>query len=147
MTHALVVVAKNTNNVMVNKHIWIAILAIAFFSVSAFLIKDGGLTIRKSEEIQKLQDQKKQERAKLDTKTKDGFRVLLQFTDDKKKADGIKSKFVSQISNEIPCEVEWDEPKFKVYAGNFYSRAEAVSLLYKVRGTFTSAIIVKTKIK
>jgi hypothetical protein len=147
MTLALVVVAKNTNNVMVNKHIWIALLGIAFFSVSAFLIKDGGLTIRKSEEIQKLQDQKKVERVKLETKTKDGFRVLLLFTDDKAKADGIKSKFVSQISNEIPCEVEWDEPKFKVYAGNFYSRAEAVSLLYKVRGTFTSAIIVKTKIK
>lgn len=102
--------------------------------------------IVKPEELKRAQENRKNEKNKPNVKTVEGYTVLLYFTDDKDAAESMKRRFSNQFENKYPCNVEWHEPKFKVFAGNFLTKAEAVSLLYKVRGSYSNAMIVKTKI-
>jgi hypothetical protein len=102
--------------------------------------------INKPEQLKKIQEQRKLDRLRPGAKTRDGFTVLLRFTDDKDDAENTRKRFVNQFEESFLCEVIWHEPKFKVFAGAFLTRAEAVNLLHKVRNSFPNAMIVETKI-
>jgi len=121
--------------------------------LTTFLIASFGVSLTlfdkeivKPEELKRTQENRKNERTKPNAKSREGFTVQLSFTDDKDVAENMKRRFSNQFENKYPCTVEWHEPNFKVFAGSFLTKAEAVSLLYKVRGSFDNAMIVKTKI-
>jgi hypothetical protein len=129
---------------MMNKLILTFLVMLIF---PAFLLAQGRLDIDKPDALRVLQEERMKERMKSDSKTLEGYRVLLYFSEDRSAADRVKSRFLNEFSANFDCDVEWDEPKFKVYAGSFISRAEAVELLYFVREKFPNAMIVKTKLR
>ncbi|MCO6495302.1 MAG: SPOR domain-containing protein [Bacteroidetes bacterium] len=130
---------------MIYRNIRFLFMIITFFIICSFTFQSG-VDIIKPSNLILAQENQKNERSKPNAQTRDGYKVLLYFTDDKSSADNIKSKFDQQFNSKFLCTVEWYEPKFKVFAGSFLTRAEAVALLYKVRGIFPNAMIVKTKI-
>lgn len=121
------------------------LLSITTLIASAWVFEHSGDIVKPTELIA-AQESQKSDRLKPNAKTRDGFTIQLFFSDDKTAADNIKSKFDSQFINKYVCTVEWYEPNFKVFAGAFLTRAEAVALLYKCKDSFPRAMIVKTKI-
>lgn len=94
------------------------------------------------------EEQEKRFRSKQLSKGKsvDGFTVQLRFTFEKEEAHSIKKRFLDEFEHAFIAEVIWHEPHFKVYAGAFHTRAEALALLYKARSSFPNAMIVRTQI-
>lgn len=121
-------------------------LIIITLGISSWTIKSIDGEIIKPGALIAAQESQKSERMKPNAKSREGYTVLLFFSDDKTAADKTKITFDQQFQNKYPCIVEWNEPKFKVFAGAFLTRAEAVSLLYKAREMFPKAMIIKTKI-
>jgi hypothetical protein len=135
--------SKINKNIM-NKLIFISLVALI---LPMTLAGQGRLDIDKPDALRILQEERMKERMKSDSKTLEGYRVLLYFSEDRSAAERVRSRFINEYSENFNCDLEWDEPKFKVYAGSFITRAEAVELLYFVREKFPNAMIVKTKLK
>jgi hypothetical protein len=125
-----------------NAYFLILCCACTVFITSAF-----SQDIEKPESLKRHQESQKSERNKMGGKSREFFTILLVFTDDKDVAEQTKRRFETQfVDKKYPTLVEWHEPKFKVFAGAFNSRAEAVSLLYKTRLQFPNAMIVKNRL-
>ncbi|MBI2967419.1 MAG: SPOR domain-containing protein [Bacteroidetes bacterium] len=76
-----------------------------------------------------------------------GYRVQLFFGSHKKDAMEVKSRFL-QDKKESDQEIYilYDQPYFKVRAGDFLIRMEAVKFLKEISGIFPNAFVVKDDI-
>jgi hypothetical protein len=79
-----------------------------------------------------------------DAKVK-GYHILIFNGDNRSKAESIKNKFETENPGYY-CEIKWDEPNFKVYAGQFTSKLECLKLSEAIKGKFPITIVVSDKI-
>jgi hypothetical protein len=148
MTLVLAVAAKNIKNVMVPKSLYYSLcwLLIGLSWVSFTPDDTNKPHINKPDELISYQEKRLKERLRPGSETQEGFAVMLRFSDDKEAMDQVRSRFLSMYETEgIPCKVVWQNPKFKVFAGEFLSRPEAVLLLARVRNDFPGAMVATIK--
>ncbi len=75
-----------------------------------------------------------------------GYRIQLYFGGERKNAQAIRSEFISSFPD-IPCYLLFQQPHFKVRAGDFRTRQEAVGFRKKIAGLFPSGFIVPDEVK
>lgn len=74
-----------------------------------------------------------------------GYRVQIFTGSSRKDAFNAQNRFL-QIHPEMRTYITYREPNFKVRAGDFRTRLEAVKLMEELKGMFTSLFIISEKI-
>lgn len=69
-----------------------------------------------------------------------GYRVQL-YSGDRKGAFDLKANFIKQFP-ELPCNVVYESPDFKVQIGNYRTQMEAECGLHEIRPVFKAAFVV-----
>jgi len=103
---------------------------------------EGTVLIETSPSIDALVRQKKQYNQNL--KTTDGFKIQLFYGGEKQSYE-VQNEFTMQFP-EIPAKLIFSSPQWKVQVGNFKTRLEADRALVEIKQSFSSAIILATKI-
>jgi len=75
-----------------------------------------------------------------------GYRVQIHFGPEKGKAMDVRTKFNSQY-NSISSYLDYQQPYFKIRAGDFRTKLEAYKLLQEISGSFPGAFIVSDDIE
>jgi hypothetical protein len=78
-------------------------------------------------------------------KSMSGFRIQIFSGSKRDKATELKTTF-EQLFGSIPVYLIYQQPNFKVRAGDFKTRIEAASLLEKIKSDFDIAFIVKDEV-
>jgi hypothetical protein len=77
--------------------------------------------------------------------TANGYRVQIFFGSNRQAAYNAQAKFINEYP-EIHTYVTYNEPNFKVHAGDFRTRLEAQKLASELAGMFPSLFIIPEKI-
>jgi hypothetical protein len=101
----------------------------------------GGITVHQSTEIQMLSIRFRQENSNVKLK---GYKVQIYFGD-RGKATEVKNTFSSAYP-EVPAEIDYLAPNFRVRVGNFRTNVEAEKFLRQIKGDYNSAYIVPDNI-
>lgn len=75
-----------------------------------------------------------------------GYRIQLYFGNDRNKAQEMRSEFL-QLYPEVPAYLIYQQPNFKVRAGDFRTRLEAAGFLRKINLHYANAFIVPDEVK
>jgi tRNA/tmRNA/rRNA uracil-C5-methylase (TrmA/RlmC/RlmD family) len=90
--------------------------------------------------------EKKAEYHRLTSGEQDGYRIKIHFDVDRDKAKAARAKF-SEKFPEYPTDEEYQQPYWVVLIGNFKTKLQAFESLKKIHPEFSSAFIVKAKIR
>ncbi len=102
----------------------------------------GGITVHQAPEIPMLSSRFKAEHAgKSDLK---GYRVQV-FVGDRAKASEIKAR-VNELYPDMPAEINYLAPNFRVRVGNFRTNLDADRFLRQIKADFNGAYIVPDEI-
>lgn len=74
-----------------------------------------------------------------------GYRIQYLFTTDRREMENIERKF-DQTYYSIPHEWEHDPPYYRLYAGSFVVRSNAMQLLAQIRQKFPEALLVNATV-
>ena len=77
----------------------------------------------------------------------DGFRIMLSFDQSRAKASRILNSATVRYGETYACVLEYDEPNFKVFMGEFVEYEDAAKVVNVVRRTYPMARVIKDKIK
>lgn len=115
-----------------------------FFIATAYSYsQQGKLTINQDKNITYLLNLKKE----INKTVNNSNRYKIQiYNGNRSGAQAAKSKFQTTFNNWTP-RVEYEEPNFKTWAGNFGTRLEADRALKKIKRIFPDAFIFKPKKK
>ncbi len=75
-----------------------------------------------------------------------GYRIQIYFGNDRNKAQELRSGFI-QLYPEAAAYLIYQQPNFKVRAGDFRTRLEAAGFLKKISLNFSNAFIVPDEVK
>jgi hypothetical protein len=151
MILALVVVVKNSNNVMdreCNMRVLLLVIILVFgggfanlFAQNSDTLTKGNAMIFKDPRIDYLQ---KVYSAKSNLKIvpKKVYRVQIIISKSRSEVNDAKAKFASKYP-EMPVYLSFEPPTFKLRVGTFIARQDAQSFLNEVRKIFPSSFIVE----
>lgn len=88
--------------------------------------------------------QKYQERFQDDSELT-GYRIQYLFTTDRREMENIERKF-DRTYHYIPHEWEHDPPYYRLYAGSFVVRSNAMQLLAQIRENFPEALLINSTV-
>lgn len=80
-----------------------------------------------------------------DANSAQGFRIQIYAGSDLNNANKIRADFILTF-RETPIHLDWDAPTFKVKAGDYISRTEAMKHLAEIRQMFPDAFVVPDEI-
>lgn len=80
-----------------------------------------------------------------DANTAQGFRIQVYAGSDLNNANKIRADFIITF-RETPVHLDWDAPTFKVKAGDYVSRSEAMKHLSEIRQMFPDAFVVPDEV-
>ena len=122
----------------------IAILALsAFFYSGVANAQRGEINISKDSKIDKLLTYQKEINQETDNDRR--FKIQI-FNGNLKNAQRLKSQFEYKYGN-IPANIKFETPNYKVWVGSFRNRLEAERALLKVKKKFPNAFLFKPKKK
>jgi hypothetical protein len=75
----------------------------------------------------------------------DGYTIQIYSGQNREEAMNAKKKMSSEVP-ELNADLEYNQPKFRVRAGNYFSRLEAQKDLLRLKRAFPNAILVPEKI-
>jgi len=75
----------------------------------------------------------------------DGFRIQYFFTNDRREMEKVEKEFRFEYER-IPTEWVHDPPYYKLFAGSFLSRIQAMRLLIRLRESFPGALLVHSPV-
>src|SRR5690625_6653297 len=75
----------------------------------------------------------------------DGFRIQYFFTNDRREMEKVEKEFRFEYER-IPTEWVHDPPYYKLFAGSFLSRIQAMRLLMRLRERFPGALLVHSPV-
>ncbi len=75
----------------------------------------------------------------------DGFTIQIYSGQNREEAMNSKKKMITDVSD-LTAELEYNQPKFRVRVGSYYSRLEAQKDLLRLKRPFPNAILVPEKI-
>ena len=116
-----------------------------FFFVSASAQTRGKVEVIKDPRIDTLAARRAELNRTLGTETISGFRVQIFTGTNRKDAYGAQEKFQQEFPD-IRTYVIYNEPNFKVRAGDFRTRAEAEKLQDDLKKWFKGMFIIQDKI-
>jgi tRNA/tmRNA/rRNA uracil-C5-methylase (TrmA/RlmC/RlmD family) len=90
--------------------------------------------------------EKKAEYHRLTSGEQYGYRIKIHFDVDRDKAKAARAKF-SEKFPDYPTDEEYQQPYWVVLIGNFKTKLQAYESLKKIHPEFSSAFIVKAKIR
>jgi hypothetical protein len=85
------------------------------------------------------------DRFNLTRRSVDGFTIQIYSGQNREEAMNIKKKMSTDLP-ELTANLQYQQPKFRVTVGKYYSKLEAYQDLTKLRQNFSSAILVPEKI-
>lgn len=88
--------------------------------------------------------QEYQERFQSDSEVT-GYRIQYLFTTDRREMENVERKF-DQTYYHIPHEWEHDPPYYRLYAGSFVVRSNAMQLLAQIRENFPEALLINATV-
>ncbi|MGH1385893.1 SPOR domain-containing protein [Kordia sp.] len=123
---------------------FLAIKKSTIFTVSALFCagfafaQQGEITISKDPNIDKLLTYQKE----INQETDNDNRLKIQiFNGNLKNAERAKREFEKSHEKDIPANIKFETPNYKVWVGNFRNRLEAERYLVEVKETFPNAFI------
>ncbi|MBY5958126.1 hypothetical protein KUV50_08300 [Membranicola marinus] len=75
----------------------------------------------------------------------EGYRIQYLFTTDRREMERIERKF-DELYQYIPHEWEHDPPYYRLYAGSFVARSNAMQLLALIRENFPEALLINATV-
>jgi hypothetical protein len=79
-------------------------------------------------------------------KSMPGYRVQIYFGPDRNNAIEIREEFESRF-RDIPAYLSYQQPNFKIRAGDFSDRLTALSFLKEIQAIYSSAFIVRDDVQ
>jgi hypothetical protein len=102
-----------------------------------------GITrIKEDKSVSHMREQRKDARESSDYKM-EGYWIFVQIFSNRKDAIGFQKEFNHRFSQHASCLIVYDEPNFKIYAGQFLLKAQAERQLSKVKQAYSTAKIIK----
>lgn len=77
----------------------------------------------------------------------DGFTIQIYSGQNREEAVNAKQKMLEEVDIDLVAKVEYSQPKFRVTAGQYFSKLEAQKDLQTLRRYFSSAILVPEKVR
>ncbi len=77
--------------------------------------------------------------------TSPGYRVQINFSQEKNAIDKMQSEFAGRYPN-VPAYITYKQPYFRISVGDFRNRLQAVDFLEKIRKDYPGAFVVIDKI-
>ena len=77
----------------------------------------------------------------------EGFRVMIGFDKSRTNASRLLSSASAQYNHQYPTMMQYDEPNFKVYLGEFLTYNDAAKVVNTIRKSYQLARVIKDKIK
>ncbi len=111
-------------------------ICISFFTIS--IAQEGTVTVNQPEAINRLLELKK------DIKTIDTYKIQIYSGTSRSTAERMELNFRAKHSD-LPTEMVFQTPNYKIWAGNFRDRLEADRALLKVKKNYMNAFIFKPK--
>ncbi|NNM95187.1 MAG: SPOR domain-containing protein [Bacteroidia bacterium] len=133
--------------VWLQKNIYRHASAMFFFilhSAFSFAQKDSAVSIRQSSAIQATL-QKRIDYARYTHGVFPGYRIQVNFSQDRNEANKMRTDFGAKYPN-LPTYLPYQQPYFKLYAGDFRTKFEAVKHLKAIKKDFPTAFVVREKI-
>ena len=124
------------------KRITVLILALAY-ACTSFAQTEGVIKVESNESIKKLIAKKIAYNK--GSKEVQGYKIQL-FYGSEEGAKKVREKFNS-VFEDIPSELQFNSPDWKVWAGSYKKEIEADKALAEIKEGFPSAIKIKAKIK
>lgn len=121
------------------KKIKLTFLFICLFTPFAFMAQEGTLIINQDKEIEALINIKKDVEA-----SSDRYKIQIFNGSSRSNAEKTKEEFLKDHPD-IESSLEYEEPNFKIWVGNYRSRLEADRALLRIKKTFSNAFIFKPK--
>jgi hypothetical protein len=120
---------------------------VLFFTLSASAQTRGKVEVVKDARIDTFATRRSElnKVAKVDAETVNGYRVQIFTGENRKEAYSAQAKFQQEFPN-IRTYVIYNEPNFKVRAGDFRTRLEAEKLEEELKKWFTGMFIIPEKI-
>ena len=76
----------------------------------------------------------------------EGYRIFVNIFSNRRDAIKFQKDFNQRFTGKAHCKIIYDEPNFKIYAGTYALKAEAESILARVRQAYPTAKIIKMPI-
>ncbi len=73
----------------------------------------------------------------------EGYSIFVNIFSNRKEAIKFEKEFNHRFKGNAHCQIIYDEPNFKIYAGSYTLKAEAEYILAKVRQAYPSAKIIR----
>lgn len=89
--------------------------------------------------------QKRIEYARLSQGKFAGYRIQVSFGQDRNDANKLRNEFSGKFP-ELPTYLTYNQPYFKIYAGDFRTKLEAFKYLGQVKKAYPAAFVVRDKI-
>ena len=108
-----------------------------FFCAGVVFAQEGEVNITKDPKIDKLLTYQKE----INQETDNDNRLKIQiFNGNLRNAEKVKSKFEREYKD-IPANIKFETPNYKVWIGNFRNSLEAERYLVEVKETFPNAFV------
>jgi hypothetical protein len=118
------------------------VLTVAIFSISTFsALAQGNVEIISDPDIDLLESNRI-ERRKSNNGRVQGYRIMIAFYSNREAANDKLAEVRSWFGSSYGAVLLYDEPNFKVYSGEFTSKADAESALLDIRKRYPGARIV-----
>lgn len=73
----------------------------------------------------------------------EGYRIFVNIFSNRKDATKFQKQFNQRFVDKASCQIIYDEPNFKIYAGTYILKAEAEIMLGRVRQAYPTAKIIR----
>lgn len=73
----------------------------------------------------------------------EGYRIFVNIFSNRKEATKFQKQFNQRFVDKASCQIIYDEPNFKIYAGTYILKAEAEIMLGRVRQAYPTAKIIR----
>jgi len=73
-------------------------------------------------------------------------RIFVNIFSNRKDATKFQKQFNQRFADKASCQIIYDEPNFKIYAGTYVLKAEAEIMLGRVRQAYSTAKIIRMPI-
>lgn len=115
------------------------------FGVSQLAKAQGSTQYYEENSVKQMLQQRLNDRNKEDYKLL-GYKVFINLFSSRKEASDFEKEFNYRFEGYASCNIEYDEPNFKLYAGTYILQADAQKMLSRVKQAYPTAKIIRTAI-
>lgn len=115
------------------------------FGVSQLIKAQGSTQYYEENSVKQMLQQRLNDRNNKDYKLL-GYKVFINLFSSRKEATDFVKEFNYRFEGYATCNIEYDEPNFKLYAGTYILQADAQKMLSRVKQAYPTSKIIRTEI-